>query len=240
MAIGEPPIIESIEPDALGASPTRPGRRPLSQSPAAIRARKLRADRKNGASGEPKPERKTRRSGGRSRMPRTPKTLYPEIAAFLTMANTLVTLSPFGTKHEPTGNYTAVELVPGSGITIPFPEMRVVKLGDELDEYEIANLAKTIDAQCQRSPRFKRYVEMVLGAGAGGGIIAILGIIAARRAARHGLIDPSLDPKLGAMLQGDISALASFVPTPGIDETPDAETGEQPPIPDSDRSFDDL
>lgn len=240
MAIAEPPEIESVEPDALGASPPRPGRKGLSMTPGAIRARAFRANRKNGsAPGDGKPQRTTRRSGGKSRMPRTPKTLYPEISAFLMMANTLVKLSPVGTKSEPTGNVTMTEVMPG--ITIPLPEMRVVKLGDELDELEIAHLAKSLDAQCQRSPRFKKYVESVLGVAAGGGVVAVLGIIAARRAARHGLIDPAMDGTLAAFLQGDLGSLAAFQPTPAPDDTPDPVTGETAPVPGSDAtSFDEL
>jgi hypothetical protein len=221
-----PSLIESV-PEAELSNGPRP--RVLSDSPAAKRARDLRARRKEGLpTGKPG---RPRKAAQRSRTPRTPKSLYPEIAALFTMANTLVTMTPLGSKYEPTGTITQFEIQPG--MSVPIPEMRQVTLGDELDEMEIAHLAKAIDAQCQRSPRFKRYVEMVLGVGAGGGIIAIVGIIAARRAARHGIIDRSLDPKLGMMLNGDLSALSSFVPSAGIDETPDHESGEQPPIPGS-------
>lgn len=226
--VAEPPVIESRDPADLD----RKGKRELSQSPAAIRARALRERRKSGepprAAGRPKS-----RAGGKPRLPRTPKTLYPEISAFLMMANTVVTMTPLGSKYEATGNVTQLDI--GNGMAIPIPEMRQITLGDELDELEIMHLAKSLDAQCQRSPRFKRYVETFLGAAAGGGILAIVGIIAARRVARHGIIDPSLDPKLGAILQGDIGALTSFVPPQGIDETPDPISGEQPPVPDEPR-----
>lgn len=240
-----PSLIESV-PDAELAQGPRP--RTLSDTPAAKRARDLRASRK-AAGGVPGRKPGRPRKGGTPRTPRTPKTLYPEIAALLTMVNTVVTMTPLGSKHEPTGEITSFEIAPG--MVVPIPEMRQTTLGDELDTMEIAHLAKALDAQCQRSPRFKRYVEMVLGVGAGGGIIAIVGIIAARRAARHGIIDPSLDATFGTMLNGDLSALSSFVPSGGIDETPDAVSGEQPPIPgaggDADErdprdglSFDDL
>lgn len=225
MAIAEPPIVESRDLDGKSKGP-----RELSQSPAAVRARALRERKRNGEpSGKPgRPAAK--RSGGKARMPRTPKTLYPEISAFLMMANTVVTMTPLGSKYEATGKLDQIEIAPG--MSVPIPEMRQITLGDELDELEIMHLAKSLDAQCQRSPRFRKYVETFLGAAAGGGIVAILGIIAARRVARHGIIDPSLDPKLGAILQGDIGALTSFVPPQPMDETRDEISGEQPPVPD--------
>lgn len=231
----EPPIFESRSPDELNGNGKH---RELSQSPAAIRARNLRANKKAGTPpGKPgRPRGSGTRSGGKARMPRTPKSLYPEISAFLMMANTLVTMTPVGSKYEPTGKFTTMEIA--QGMSIPIPEMNMVKLGDELDEMEIAHLAKSIDAQCQRSPRFKRYIETFLGAAAGGGILAVVGIIAARRAARHGIIDASLDPKLGGILQGDLSALASFVPSQPPDETPDPVSGEQPPVPESEAESD--
>jgi len=232
--------IESVPVADLDDEPRR-GRRPWSDSPAAKRARERRAAIKAGTIPAPKGARTgAKRPRGAPRTPRTPKTLYPEIAAFMTMANTLVTMTPLGSRYEPTGEIEMLNLGP---MSVPMPKMRMVKLGDELDEMEIAQLAKAIDAQAQRSPRFKKYVEMVLGVGAGAGILAIVGIIGARRAARHGLIDPSLDAKLGGMLNGDISSLASFVPTPTVDETPHPDTGEMPPIPESESpafSFDDL
>lgn len=235
--VAEPPVIESRDPADVG------GKRQLSQSPAAVRARALRERRKNGepSQAQGRPRKASRpRTGGKPRTPRTPKTLYPEIAAFLTMTNTLVTMTPIGSKYEPTGNFTQTEIAPG--MTIPFPEMRMTALGDELDDMEIMHLSKALDAQCQRSPRFKKYVETFLGAAAGGGIIAIVGIIAARRAARHGLIDPSLDPKLGGILNGDLGALAAFTPSQPIDESEDEISGERPPVPDVeiDGSFESL
>lgn len=232
--------IESVSAVDLDDAPRR-GRKPFSDSPAAKRARERRAGIKAGTIPAPKGARTgAKRPRGAPRTPRTPRTLYPEIAAFLTMANTIVTMTPLGSRYEPTGKINTIDI---GAMSLPLPEMRMIKLGDELDEMEIAQLAKAIDAQAQRSPRFKKYVETVLGLGAGFGILSIVGIIVARRAARHNLIDPSLDAKLGGMLNGDLSSLAQFVPTPMVDESPDPDTGERPPIPDSEPvgvSFDDL
>lgn len=224
--------IESVRIGDLDNGRRGPGRKPTSNSPAAVAARQRRADIKAGRIPAPTRRGGAKRPRGAPRTPRTPRTLYPEIAAFLTMTNTLVSMTPLGSRYEATGTVTPFEI--GPGLSIPIPDMNMIKLGDELDEMEIAQLAKAIDAQAQRSPRFKKYVEMALGLGAGFGIVSILGIIVGRRAARHGLIDPSLDPKLGAMLNGDLSSLATFMPTPKVDETPNVETGEQAPIPDDD------
>lgn len=223
MVIETPDLIDSVPTDELG----RRGGRVLSQSPAAVRARDLRARVKAEGGGAPK--RRGRPPGGKSRMPRTPKSLYPEIVAFLTMTNTLVTLTPLGSKYEPTGKVDTIELAPG--FYVPMPEMRQISLGDELDQMEIAHLAKSLDAQCQRSPRFKKYVETFLGVAAGGGILTIVAMIVARRAARHGIIDPSLDVTFGRAMQGDLSALAEFAPSPPPDQTPDNGTGEVAPVP---------
>lgn len=123
--------------------------------------------------------------------------LKEEIAAFLTMVNSVVLMTPLGTK--PT--MAAFD-----------PNVPVEKIGDELDEYEISALAASIDRQCLRSPRFRKYVERMLGVGSGGTLIATVGIIAARRAARHGVIPngEAVDFSLGMMLaSGGVEAAAS-------------------------------
>jgi hypothetical protein len=236
--VADTTLIESVPQAELnGAAKPRRGRPPL--TPEQKEARNARDRNRRGGGGRRAP-----RAAARPSRPRTPRTLYPEISAFLTMINMGVAFTPFGTKYEPTGGVKNVDL--GNGMVMPIPDLRIVKLGDELDDVEIAHLAKSLDAQCQASPRFRKYVERALGVASGGGIIGIVGLIAARRAARHGLIDPSLDAKFGAMLNGDLSALTSFKNDEPSD-TPDPETGELPPIPTPDfdenasaASFDDL
>jgi hypothetical protein len=161
-----------------------------------------------------RPARKPRTRKPSGRRPSGPKSLRAEIGAFLMMANSLVIMSPIGTR-------------PVEAITDPnvMPE----RIGDELDAAEIDALAGALDAQCRRSPRFRKYVESVLGAGSGGALVTVLGIIAARRASRHGIAPPMLDPMLGMMLAGDgISALTDMPPAP--DRSPDPDTGETPPV----------
>lgn len=185
---GRPPRIDP----ATGEPPK------LSQSPAAIRARKARARART------KP---TRRAG--------PRSLRAELVGFLSLVNSLVLMTPLGTR-------------PIAALTDPTIEPE--RVGDELDTAEIDALASAIDAQCQRSPRVRRVVERFLAAGAGGQLVGIVGIIVTRRAARHGALPAIVDPMLGAMLAGgDLSAALSFVPTPEPDRAPDIETGETPP-----------
>lgn len=153
--------------------------------------------------------------------PRKPSTrkLKEEIAAFLTMANSVVLMTPLGTK-------------PAMAALDPnFPADKIEHIGDELDAYEISALAASIDRQCQRSPRFRKYVERVLGVGSGGTLLATLGIIATRRAARHGMIPngEAIDFSLGMMLaSGSIEAAAS-APLPKVEGLRDEDTGETVP-----------
>jgi hypothetical protein len=218
------PLVESIPSDELASSGGR--RRILSDNPAAKAARDRRAAQK--AAGGSKPRR-----GPAKRSPRTrsaTKSLASEISASLSMLNMIVVMTPLGSR---------VHLDEATG------EPVYDRVGDELDEGEIALLAQSLDAQCQRSPKFRKQVERFLGIGAGGSLIAVLGMIAARRASRHGILPPEIDAGLGAiMVGGDLSALSSFVPsdTPA----PDAvipETGERPPRPLDDEdaiNFDDI
>jgi hypothetical protein len=144
---------------------------------------------------------------------RTSRSLRPQIGAFLTMVNSAVLMSPLGTRPMAASYDPKVE-----------PE----KLGDELDAAEIDALAGAIDMQCQRSPRFRKYIERMLTAGSGGQLFTVLGIIAARRAARHGIIPQPLDFTLGMALTGSAEAFANAAP-PATPTAPDMVTGEYAP-----------
>lgn len=218
------PLIESVPLDDLSgddAAPRRRGRRPMTPEEKAARNER---DRNRRASRGGSTRSRTSRPSSPRRS--SPKSLYPEIVAALTVTNTVLSLTPLGSSYEATGAINTIEVAPG--LSVPMPELRLTKLGDELDDAEIMQLAVALDRQCQRSPRFRRYVELVLSGVSGGGILGIVAMIAARRAARHGIIDPSYDARLGAMLTGDISALASITPPPDPNATI-PETGEQPP-----------
>lgn len=190
----------------------------LSMTPGAIRARRHRA--KKGTT-TPRATTPKRSAASRSRAPRS---LYPEIAATLSMANMILTMTPLGSRPERPDD---------AGNILP------ARIGDELDDAEITLLARALDSQCQRSPRFRKQVERVLGVGAGGQLITVISLIATRRAARHGLAPEMLDPMLGAMMQGgDLAALGSFAPPDT--ETRDAETGEQAPRAEAPEGFDGI
>lgn len=214
------PVFDPIDAGSLAQDPITPQRRgrkgrTLSSHPSAVRAREARARAKAGTA----PDRRPAKRKATSSRPRTAKSLAPEISAFLALVNGIVIVSPLGTR-------------PVEAITDPnvIPERR----GDELDAIEIAALASAIDAQCRRSPRFRKYVEGVLTAGSGGTLITVLGLIAARRASRHGVLPENVDLMAGIILSADIDALAAMAPATATPET-DPQTGETAP----DRGVDD-
>lgn len=71
---------------------------------------------------------------------------------------------------------------------------------DRLDSVEIEALADAIYEECMQSARFRKYVEAAVGMGSGLGLLGIVGIIGARRAARHGVIPAEADQELGNLL----------------------------------------
>lgn len=182
-------------------------------------------DRLNAAARERR-ARKGTRPRARAKTASGPKSLAPEIAAFLTMANMLVIMTPLGTRPV---------------AAIYDPAVPLEHLGDELDDGEIKSLASALDAQCRRSPRFKKYVERVLGVGSGGALITVLGMIAARRLARHGVIPNGdvVDYSLGVTLAQGGDMLNFEPPTPH-DPTPDPNTDEVAPNRTDDIDFDNI
>lgn len=77
---------------------------------------------------------------------------------------------------------------------------------DALDGAEIEALAQALDEQQKLSPRFRKYLQRLLGAASGGQLLAVAGMVAARRAARHGMlgeageqVDMALGQQLSAM-----------------------------------------
>lgn len=88
---------------------------------------------------------------------------------------------------------------------------------DALSPVEVDALAKGVDAQCQASPRFRRYVETALAASGASGLVGVIAMIAARRVARHGIVPEFIDGAIGAMM-GDTDtpvAVAAPVAAPG-------------------------
>ena len=60
--------------------------------------------------------------------------------------------------------------------------------GYELEPFEQSALVKSLDQQCQTSPKFRKYVEKFLVGGGGINLLGVVGLIAARRIARANLI----------------------------------------------------
>lgn len=207
----EAPPFDAIPLGSLEREPlpldARRNSRVLSSDPRNVAARKRRASKPKGA-----PKRRTTTAR------RKPVSLAPEIGALLALVNGAIIASPLGTR-------------PVQAITDP--NIAAERIGDELDGAEIAALASAIDAQCKRSPRFRKVVEGFLGAGSGGTLIAVVGLIAVRRMARHGVLPPHLDFTAGMVLSADVGALADMADA--AVETTDPDTGETVP----DRSADD-
>lgn len=71
---------------------------------------------------------------------------------------------------------------------------------DVMDDTEILALAKAVDDQAKKSPRFRKALVRMMEMSGGTGLVSISVIIIARRAARHGYLSPDWDQKLGAYL----------------------------------------
>lgn len=84
---------------------------------------------------------------------------------------------------------------------------------DALDDKEIELLAEAIDNQAKISPTFRRYLEVALAATTGGQLISVVGIIAARRFARHEFLLPKdADEMLGKMI-GSVKIIPTEEPS---------------------------
>ena len=59
---------------------------------------------------------------------------------------------------------------------------------DALDSVEITALARAIDQECQKSPKFRKYVESALKVQGATSLISIVGLIVARRVVRHEIV----------------------------------------------------
>lgn len=92
-------------------------------------------------------------------------------------------------------------------VTINLP-IQLISSKNALDRVEIDALAKSIDEECQRDARFRKYVEQMLAVQGGTSIILVVGAIAGRRVARNNLIsvpEPIGNEGLDNLLGGVIS-----------------------------------
>lgn len=93
---------------------------------------------------------------------------------------------------------------------------------DRLDDAEIALVAQSIDEQCRTSPRFRKYIEGMLAAGSSAGLISVVAMIVARRAARHNIIPNELDNAIGTMMASQ-TGKNIIVPAPPSEPEPELE-----------------
>ena len=74
-------------------------------------------------------------------------------------------------------------------VTVNIPLMLIPALQrDALEPTEISALAKGIAQECDRNPRFRKFVEQALKVQGGTNLIGIVALIAGRRLVRHGVI----------------------------------------------------
>ena len=105
---------------------------------------------------------------------------------------------------------------------------------DAFDEVEIPALAAAIDDQCKRSPRFKSYVLRALKVQSATSLLAVVAMIGARRAARHGVIPATMNPEmLDVALGGALSMMGNGKSAPPPMFTPPAFTPPVEPEPET-------
>jgi hypothetical protein len=77
--------------------------------------------------------------------------------------------------------------------------------GDALDDMEIHALAVSLNAYAQANATAYKYLDSILvQGGASFNLLLTIGIIAGRRAARHGVIPEDMDAQLGGLLASGI------------------------------------
>ncbi len=90
-------------------------------------------------------------------------------------------------------------------VVVNLPLMMIPALQkDALEQVEITALARALDQQCQTSPTFRKYVEQALKAQGGTSLIAVVGMIAARRVIRHDLIPIEIPEAIGGAAGVDL------------------------------------
>lgn len=98
---------------------------------------------------------------------------------------------------------------------------------DALDTKEIELLASALDEQAKANPTFRKYLTIALSVTSGGQLISVVGIIAARRMARHEFVLPKeADAMLGQMI-GSPAFVFPPAPEPETEQAPhtDANNG---------------
>jgi hypothetical protein len=81
---------------------------------------------------------------------------------------------------------------------------------DPLAPYEIVALAKALTAQADKSPTFRRYLELAISTSDAADLVFVLGAIAVRRAANHGIVPQMIGTIASATLENP-EALGSLL-----------------------------
>jgi hypothetical protein len=85
----------------------------------------------------------------------------------------------------------------------------MIHADDPLTAPETEALAKSLAAQAQIHPTFRKYLETAIGVSDGADLIFVLGAIGLRRAANHGLVPEGIGTMASAAL-ADPTALAAM------------------------------
>lgn len=104
------------------------------------------------------------------------------------------TKPPSGVSQKSLATEIAAVLIQANLILTP------VLRGDAMDDVEIMALAKAMDEQAKKSPRFRKALMKALEATGGAGLLTVVGMILGRRASRHGYVPRDWDEKMGAYL----------------------------------------
>jgi len=82
--------------------------------------------------------------------------------------------------------------------------------GDALDMAEIEALSEALDKQAQKSDFVYKTLDMVISGGDSAQLLWVVGIIVARRAARHGLVPKEIDDASSFLINMDPAMLGEM------------------------------
>ena len=103
-----------------------------------------------------------------------------------------------GAKAAPKSSRRSLRKELDSLVTFINLPVSIIAPQDALDPIEQAALVDALDAEAKRSARFHKVLEGLVAFSSGGSLPIILGTIASRRAARHGVFGP----QLGSLVDG--------------------------------------
>lgn len=114
--------------------------------------------------------------------------------------------SPAQSRRSPTGQFSRRDLkteIAGALMAANIVVLMIPPVsGDALDMTEVDALATAMAEEAKRNARFAKLVDAMLRATGSAGLFGVVGIIAARRMARHGAfgLTRDVDAQLGTLL----------------------------------------